>query len=79
MHQVIKDVEDSYDALVDLLEAIELFLKRLNIYLEIPPTPAMNELAVKIMVELLSALALATKELKQGRLSESVLPDISFN
>jgi len=79
VHQAIKGVEDSYDALVDLLEAIEHFLKRLNIYLEIPLTPPMNELAVKIMVELLSTLALATNELKQGRLSESVLPDILFN
>jgi len=79
VHQAIKGVEDSYDALVDLLETIEHFLKRLNIYLEIPLTPPMNELAVKIMVELLSTLALATNELKQGRLSESVLPDILFN
>jgi len=65
-------VVNSYDALVDLLEAIERFFKRLDIYTEIPPTPAMDELVVKIMVELLSTLALATKALKQGRSSESV-------
>ena len=70
---------DSYDALVDLLEAIEHFLKLLEIYMEVPQTPAMDELAVKIMVELLSTLALATKELKQGRSSESVLADILYN
>jgi hypothetical protein len=33
----------------------------------------MDEVVIKIMVELLSALALATKKLKQGQASESVL------
>ena len=70
---------DSYDVLVDLLEAIEHFLKRLDIYSEIPPTPAMDELVVKIMAELVSTLASATKELKQGRSSESVFADILHN
>jgi len=64
---------DSYDALLDLLESIAHFLRRLDIYTKIPPTPAMDEIVVKIMVELVSTLALATKELKQGRPSESVL------
>jgi uncharacterized membrane protein len=67
------------DALVDLLESVEHFLKRLNIYTKIPPTHAMTEIVVKIIVELLSTLALATKQLRQGRPSESVfaylLPD----
>ena len=70
---------DSYDALVDLLETIDHFLKLLDIYTEVPPTSALDELAIKIMVELLSTLALATKELKQGRLSESVFVDILYN
>jgi len=33
----------------------------------------MNDIVVKILVELLSMLALATKEIKQGKLSESVV------
>jgi hypothetical protein len=33
----------------------------------------MNEMIVKILVELLSALALTTKETKQGKLSESII------
>ena len=70
---------DSYDALVDLLEAIEHFLQRLDIYTEIPPTPTIGELLVKIMVELLSTLASATKELKQGQSSKSVLANILYN
>ena len=67
-----KGVIDSYDALVDLLESIEHFLGRLGIYTEIPPTPAMDEIVAKIIVELFSTLALATRELKQGQLSESI-------
>jgi len=35
----------------------------------------MDEILVKIMMELLSTLAQATKELKQGRSSESPLAD----
>ena len=71
--QAIEDVGASYDALGDLLESIENFLRRLDIYANIPPTPAMCEILVKILVELLSIFALATKEIKQGRLSESFL------
>jgi hypothetical protein len=64
------------DALVDLLESIEHFLNRLNIYTRIPPTPAMDEMVVKILVELISTLALVTEEIKQRRSSESVLTNI---
>jgi len=76
VHQVANGVIASYDATVDLLESIEHFLKRLDIYTKIPPTPAMDEILVKIMVELVSILALATAELKQGRPSESFLADV---
>ena len=69
---MVKGVIDGYDALVDLLESIENFLNRLDIYTKIPPTVAMTEMVVKILVELLSALALVTKEIKQGKPSESV-------
>jgi hypothetical protein len=36
----------------------------------------MNEVLVKILVELLSALALATKQIKEGKPSKSVLDDV---
>ena len=49
------------------------FLSRLEIYSEIPPTETMNDMIVKIFVELLSTLALTTKETKQGKLSESTI------
>jgi hypothetical protein len=63
----------SYDALVDLLASLENFLGRLSIYSGIPPTPALTNVLVKIIVELISTLALATKQVKQGRFSEFVL------
>ena len=61
----------SYDSLVDLFESIENFLRRLKIYIEIPPTqaPAVTEIVVKIMATLITVLALATEQMKQGRLS----------
>ena len=65
----------SYDALVDLLESIEHLLVRLEICIEITLTPILNEMVVKIMTELLSTLALVTKEISHGRSSESVFVD----
>jgi hypothetical protein len=35
-----------------------------------PPTPIMTDIIIKIMVELLSVLALATNQIKQGRFSK---------
>jgi hypothetical protein len=77
--QAFKGVGDDLDALVNLLESIEHFLRRLDIYTKVPPTPAMIEIVVKIMVEILSTLALATKQIKQGRTSESVFADVLSN
>ena len=65
-NQTAKDAIATYDPLVDLLESIEHFLSRLYIYTWIPPTPVMDDVVVKIMMELLSTLALAIKELKRG-------------
>ena len=60
----------SYDALIDLFECLENYLGRLRVLTEIPA--AMEEILVKIMVELLGVLTLATLQIKQGRLSELV-------
>jgi hypothetical protein len=73
---VVKGVTDDYDALVDLLESIEHFLRRLGIYTKIPPTDAMTEIVVKILVELLTALALVTKQIQQGIPSESIFGEV---
>ena len=69
--QTAKYVRESYDALVDIFECIENFARRLEIYTEVRPTPAMTGMIVKIMVEMLAVLALATKQINQGRLSKS--------
>ena len=75
-HQAVKGIVDSYDVLADLLESIEHFLHRLDIYTKIPPTVGMTEMIVKILVELLSTLAVVTKQIKQGKSSESVFGEI---
>jgi len=76
VHQATKGVKTSYKPLLDLLESIEHLLRHLNMYTQIPPTPAMDEMVVKIMAEILVTLALMTKDLNQGRPSESNLPDV---
>ena len=39
----------------------------------IPPTPVLIDIIVKIMIEILSVLALATKQIKEGRFSKLVI------
>ncbi|KAH8990672.1 hypothetical protein EDB86DRAFT_1758217 [Lactarius hatsudake] len=57
-------VSSSYGALVDLFECLGNFLKRLRTYTGLPLSPSMLEISIKIMVELLSVLALAAKQIK---------------
>jgi hypothetical protein len=68
--QAAKDVDAGEESLADLFESIENFFKRLESYTEVPPTEAMTDIIVKIMVEVLNIFAIATKEMKQGRASE---------
>ncbi|KAH8990183.1 hypothetical protein EDB86DRAFT_2940092 [Lactarius hatsudake] len=63
----VKDLNEDQGTLVDIFEQIESFFKRLEIYTEVSPTPAMKDTMVKIMVEVLDILAIATKESKQSR------------
>ena len=70
VRQAAKDVDASEEAFADLFERIENFFKRLESYTEVPPTNAMADIIVKIMVEILNIFAIATKEMKQGRASE---------
>ena len=60
----------SQDTLIDLFERIKNFLKRLESYTTITLSDAMMGIVVKIMTEVLSIVAIATKELKQGLTSE---------
>jgi hypothetical protein len=66
-------ISTSYDALLDLFECISNLLKRLPVYTErIPLSPMTSDIVVKIMAEVIAVLALATKQIKQGRLSKSI-------
>jgi len=69
----VKDTSASYDALIDLFASFENFLSRLSIYAGVPPTLALTNVVVKIIVELISTLALATKQIKQGRLKKFMM------
>ena len=71
--QAASGVTSSYDALLDLFECLGNFLKRLEIYTTVPPTPMMTDIIIKVMVELFSVLAIATKQIKQGRFSECTI------
>jgi hypothetical protein len=58
--------------LATVFERIENFFRRLETYVEVPPTAEMTDIIVKIMVEVLSILAIATKQIKESRTSELI-------
>ena len=64
------DVRASQETLIDIFERMENFFLRLEIYTNVSPTPEMMDMIVKVMVEMLSILAIATKEVKESRTSE---------
>jgi hypothetical protein len=68
--QAVKDVNTSQESLLDLFNRIESFFSRLEIYIAVSPTAAMTDVLVQIMVEILTLLGIATKEIKRGRMSE---------
>jgi hypothetical protein len=57
---------------MDIFGRIENFFRRLEEYAEVPTTEAMKDIIVKIMVEVIGLFAIMTKEIKQGRASESM-------
>jgi hypothetical protein len=68
--QAASGVTSSYDAVLELFECLGNFLKRLEIYTTVPLTTVMTDIIAGIMVEVLSVLALATRQIKQGRFSK---------
>ena len=52
-----------------MFERIEAFFKRLEIYIELAPNQEMMDTVTAIMVEVLNILAIATKDIKQSRMS----------
>ena len=73
--QAAKDVQTSQDTLIDILERMEMFFRRLEIYTELPLTTEMMDTMIQIMTEILSVLGIATKEIKQGRASKFLLSE----
>jgi hypothetical protein len=59
--------------LIRIFIQIEHFFTRLEIYTCVPLTPAMMSITADIMVEVISLLGFATKEIKQRRISELIL------
>ena len=60
-----------------MLESMEHFIGRLRIYAETPHAMlAVDEIVVKLMVELISTLALVTRKLKKRRLRGSFLANM---
>jgi hypothetical protein len=64
------DVRKSQDTLIDVFERIENFLRRVEVYIQVPPTSEMMDTIIQIMAEVLTILGIAMKEIKQGRMSE---------
>ncbi|KAH9967917.1 Spc7 kinetochore protein-domain-containing protein [Russula dissimulans] len=60
-------ITTSYDALIQLFESVANFLRRLHIYTQIPLSPTTFDVLVRIMGEILSVLALATRQINEGR------------
>ncbi|KAF8470958.1 hypothetical protein DFH94DRAFT_206064 [Russula ochroleuca] len=64
------DFRASQATLMDVFERIESFFRRLEVYTEVPPTTEMMDSIIMIMVEVLSILGIATKEIRQGRMKK---------
>ena len=71
--QAAKNSRADQDTLIDIFERIEMFFRRLEIYLEVPSTMEMIDISIQIMVEVLSILGIVMKEIKQGRMSKTFL------
>ena len=61
-----RGAKTSHDALADLFGRIEDFFKRFKVYTESSPDTELLEVLVTVVVEVLSILSIATKEMEQG-------------
>jgi hypothetical protein len=62
--QAAQAVGASRDALIDLFERMENIFRRLETYTDVPQTAGMTDVIMKVMVEVLRILAIATKEIQ---------------
>jgi hypothetical protein len=70
--QAAKDASTSQEKIFEIFNRIEHFFRRLEIYTVLTPTAAMTDMIVEIVVEVLTILAIVTKEVKRGPLSEFI-------
>jgi hypothetical protein len=70
IYQAAKDARGNQDILIDIFERIEMSFRRLEIYTALPSTMEMMDTIIQVMVEVLSILGIATKEIRQGRMSK---------
>jgi hypothetical protein len=70
--QTAKDVRASLDTFIDVFERIGTCSRRLETFVKVkvPLTVAMVDIIICIKVEILSILAITTKEIKCGQISE---------
>ena len=61
------------EALFEVFERIEAFFQRLEIYTKAAFSQEMVDIITQIMVEVLNILGIATKEIRQGRMSKLLL------
>jgi archaellum component FlaC len=71
--QAVNDAISNQGKLIKLFNRIEHFFRRLEIYTGVTLTAAMTDIITDIMVEVLSILAIVTKDVKRGRLSELIM------
>ena len=67
--QAANNVRGGLYELFDVLERIEMFFRRLELYAEMPPTADTMDTTLQMMVNIVSILGIATREFKEGRLS----------
>ena len=60
---------------MDLFERIENFFRRLERYIDVQQPSGMEDVIVRVMVEVLSILAIATKEINQSSASALIRGD----
>ena len=64
------DIQNSHETLIEIFGRVESFFRRLEIYTKVPSSTEMIDTIIQIMVEILTILGVATKEIKQSRISE---------
>jgi hypothetical protein len=72
--QAARDVRAGYGIIAGIFEYIVQFFRRLELYSEVSPTNEMKNIIAKMLVEVLSILAIATgeMEIKRFRMSGSL-------